>query len=329
MTYKLVNITKEGNQLDITTLVSEIHWSSDINQAARQMEITMAFGGDYYLPKYDVPLGSLLILFNDAVEIIRTVVFNKRKDTGGGHSVTGYDHLNYLLKSKGTFKFRKMTATAIIKEVCAAFNIPVGDMAETGVVLDKQIFREDQSGSSLYDICMTALKETTKRNGKKYVLRMRQGKLQVIEKPKQTVRWLLTGGSNLISADYGENIEEMKNRILVVGDKDQVLARVENPALIKRYGLLQEVATESSVKAGEARTIAQNMLKELGKVSREARIECLGIDEVEAGTAIEVRETLTGLIGIFYVDTDKHTISNGQHTMNLTLNWTDEVSTDG
>ena len=119
----------------------------------------------------------------------------------------------------------------------------------------------------------------------------------------------------------------MKNKILIVGDKDQIIAQVQDDNLIKMYGILQELKQESDITAGEAQTMAANLLKELGKITRLAGLECLGIDDVEAGTAIEVKESITGLTGTFYVDTDDHTIQNGSHTMNLKLNWSDIVDT--
>lgn len=323
MTYKLINNLADGTQYDITQLAQTIKWSGDIRQAARKLEIEFAYGRDYYLPRYDVPLASLLILYNDDQEIIRAVVFDRGKSASGGQKVTAYEHSIYLAKSKDTKIFRGMTATAIIKQLCSWYGVPAGDIVDTVVPLEKLLLRQ----KTIYDMMVIALTETSKRNGKKYQIRMSQGKLNVIEKGAQVVRWLITEGQNLIDADYSENINEMRNRIIIVGDKDQVLAEVKDMDLIRQYGLLSELRQEGNIKAGEAQVMAQNLLKDLGKVSREAGLSCLGIDEVQAGTAVEVKESLTGLIGTFYVDTDEHTLQNGQHTMQLKLNWTDEVAT--
>lgn len=323
MSYTITNVLAGGSAYDITQLVRSMKWGGDIRQTARKMEIPLAYGRDYYLPKYEAPMGSLLVLRNDNSEILRGVIFDRKKDTDGGYSLVAYDHLIYFLKNKATYIFRGMTADAIINKLCKAFGVPVGDIASTGVALDKLILRE----KTIYDMAVIALTETTKRNGKKYIIRMKEGKLFVIEKSQQPLRWLITEGQNLISASYSESINEMKNRILIVGDKDQVLAQIEDSDLIKQYGILQELKREGNIKTGEAQTMAANMLKDLGKVSKEASINCLGLDDVEAGIAIEVKESLTGLAGTFYVDTDDHTVENGQHTMALKLNWTDEVAT--
>jgi hypothetical protein len=322
VSYQLLNILKDGSGYDITPLAGSIKWSGDIRQAARKLEVSRAFGKDFYLPKYDVPLGSILILNGAAGEIIRAVAFSVEKDTDGGYQVAGYDHLVFMVKSTGTYKFKGIPADDIIRKLCGDFNITVGDIPSTGIPISV-IMREQ----TIYDMCLIALTETSKRNGKKYQLRMRAGRLQVVEKGQQTVRWLITEGQNLSRVSYSESIEDMKNRIVITGDNDQVLATVDDTALISQYGLLQEMKKENKISTGEAQQMASNLLKDLGKVMRESTITCLGLDDVEAGVAAEVKESLTGLTGIYYVENDSHTVENGQHTMTLKLAWTDEVAT--
>lgn len=318
----LINIERGGKATDISELVSSVTWSGDIRQASRKLEIDLAIGRDNQLPKYNIPLGSLLVFENNGKELFRGIVFNNKKDTDNKYSITSYDHLIYLLKSTGTYIFRKMTATNIIKKLCNDFGIPLGGITNTGVVLDKLILRN----MSIYDMCIVALTETSKRNGKKYHMYMEKGKLYLKEKAEQLIRWVISEGNNLQSASYSESIDDMRNKIVIMGDKDKVLATVEDKSLIRQYGLLQELQEENDINSHEANTIAKNLLKKLGKVSKKASISCLGIDDVVAGSAIEVKESLTGLVGTFYVDTDKHKFENGQHFMDLKLNWTDEVA---
>jgi hypothetical protein len=319
---KLINVTQNG-VFDISSLVTKVTWGGDIRQVARRLTVTMPLTDDAYYPKYNVPLGSILIFKTDEDrEILRAVVFDINKSTSGSTQIVAYDHLKYLLSSRGTYRFSSMTAGAIIKKLCSEFQIPVGNIPDTGITLSKLLVRDE----TIYDICVMALTETTKRNNKKYMLRMKEGKLNVIEKGAQTVRWLITEVQNLMTTVYSESISEMRNRIVVVGDQDKVLATIEDTTLIKQYGVLQDLKRESEITTGEAQTIAKNLLKELGRVGRKAEITCLGLDDVEAGTAIEVQESLTGLTGTFYVDTDEHTFENNTHTMRLKLNWTDEVA---
>jgi hypothetical protein len=321
MTYTLIHVRKDGDAFNITPLAESIRWGGEIRQAARKLEVNLAFGRDHYLPRQNIEIGSLLILKNGNKEIIRGVIFEAAKDSDGGYSIKAYDQLIYLLKNNGTYLFRNMRADEIIRKLCADFGIPAGTIPNTKEKLEKLLLRD----MNIYDMCLIALTETTKRNGRKFFMRMQEGKLHVVEKGAQPLQWAIREGSNLISASYSENINETRNRVVIVGDKDQVLAKVEDRNLINQFGLLQELRREDNIKTGEAQIIAKNLLKELAKMSREASITCLGIDEVVVGTAIQVEEGLTGLKGTFYVDSDDHSLENGQHMMTLKLNWTDEV----
>ena len=75
--------------------------------------------------------------------------------------------------------------------------------------------------------------------------------------------------------------------------------------------------------------IAEKMLK---GIEQNAEIEITG-DSSEslkciAGNAVKIREPYTGLVGLFYIDTDEHEWQEGQHTIRLGLsfqNLMDEV----
>jgi hypothetical protein len=323
MGYYLVNTLRDGTSQEITPVASNISWGGDIKQAARRLEVDLAFGDDPNLPRVNVPLGSLLILRNDSEELIRGVVFEVQKDTSGMFKVVCYDHLIYLLKSQGTYIFRNMTPEAITQKLCSDFNIPPGTIAASGVTLNKLILRD----MSIYDMIIAAWTEASKRNGKKYMPKMKEGKLTVIEKGAQASRWIIAEGENLSSASSSESINDMKNKVIIMGDKDQVLAEISSENLISQYGTLQELRNEGNITAGEAQSIARSLLEDLAKISQDTTISCIGIDEVEAGSAIEVTESLTGLSGAYYVGNDEHSVQGDQHMMTLKISLTDDVET--
>lgn len=322
MSYVITNITQDGFQYDISQVVSTVSWGGDVREAARRLELEIAYGRYYYTPKYTPPLGSIIMLKNEK-ELFRGVVWEVSRGTEGTAHITCFDHAIYLTNNVTTYKFVNMTPEAIITKFCNDFGITVGSLAPTGVNLAKLILRDH----ALYDMALVALTEATKRNGKKYHLIMREGKLNTEEKGKQVLRWLITEGQNLMEASRNESLSDMRNRVVIVGDKDQVLADLQNADLIKNYGMLQEYKRESNIKAGEAQVIAQNLLKELAKVSQALEITALGIDDVEAGKSVEIKETLTGITGQYYVLNDEHKLENGVHTMRLVLSLETVVAT--
>lgn len=322
MSYVITNITRDGFQYDISQVVSTVSWGGDVREAARRMELEVAYSRDHYAPKYIPPLGSVIMLKNDT-ELFRGVVWEVSRGTQGTAHIVCFDHAIYLTNNISTYKFVNMTPEAIITKICGDFGINIGSLAPTGVNLAKLILRDH----TLYDMALVALTEATKRNGKKYHLIMREGKLNTEEKGKQILRWLLTEGQNLMEASRSESLENLRNRVVIVGDKDQVLADLQNADMVKQYGMLQEYKRESNIQAGEAQVIAQNLLKELAKVSQALEIATLGIDNVEAGKSVEIKETLTGIAGQYYVLQDQHELKNGNHTMRLVLSLETIVAT--
>lgn len=322
MNYKLINVLNDGNQYDITSLVSSYRWGGDIKEAARHLEVSFAYTDDYFIKKYDVPLGSILIFYIDDIEIIRVVVFSLDKTTDKTLTVKGYDHAIYLLKNQTTKVLTKITASQFIRNICNEFGVPVGEIVDTGVPLTK-IYRD----KALYDQAISALTDTTTANGKKYIIKMKQGKLNTWEKAEQTIRWKIEDGVNLSQASYSESIEDMKNKIVITGEKDKVIATVQDDNLIKLYGIFTEQMSYDNATDGEVNSYANNKLKELSPVKKEASISCIGINDVEAGVAVELENSLLGLFGTFYVDNDEHTIENQNHMMSLKLRLTDDVAT--
>ena len=158
---------------DITQLISNYTWSGDYKQAARTLEFGVAVSPhDYYLPKHYIALGDMIKLLDDKdKELFQGYVFTKEKSISGTTmSVTTYDGLIYLLKSKGTYNFKNMSPEQITKKVCGDFGISVGNLASTGIILNSI-----SDGESIYSIIMTSYTLASKRNGKKYIPRMING----------------------------------------------------------------------------------------------------------------------------------------------------------
>ncbi|MGB9813536.1 MAG: XkdQ/YqbQ family protein [Thermovenabulum sp.] len=311
---KVILINSSGTK-DITQLITKITWSGDYQQAARKLETNVAVSPtDYYLPKIYIALGNMLkLLTDDGIELFQGYVFYKEKSISNNEMrITAYDGLIYLLKSKGTYNFKKMTAEAITKKVADDFGIPVGTLANTGIV---QSFIAD--GQTIYDIIMQAYTNASKQNGKKYMPIMQQGKLNVIEKGKSVARYVLSSDSNIEDATYTESIENMINRVKIYDENKNLIGTVENSEWIKLYGILQEVYVKEKDK--NPQIVAKNMLKGVERTASLSGV--LGNTDCITGMAVQVKESYTGLVGLFYIDTDTHTWQNGQYTMDLGLSF--------
>jgi hypothetical protein len=321
MSYKLINIRKDGSKYDLSQIYSSIKWTGDINQASRSLDVELLFCDNDLLPDYIVELGSMIILYSSDVELFRGLVFETNRGHTGSVNIKSYDHMIYLLKSEATKIYNGLTASSMIRALCLEFGVPVGNIAETGITMNR-IYRN----KSIFDMCISSLTETSIRTGKNYFMQMSQGKLNVIQKDPEKATWIIESGTNLSSASFIESIEDMKNKIVIIGEKDEIIATVQDNALISSFGIFQEISNESANTLAEAQLIASELLDQKGVVKRELDIIALGIDQVIAGEAIVYRDEFLGFEGTFYVEKDSHDIQNNNHTMNLTLKLTDEVA---
>lgn len=320
-----VCIMKSGQNIFIEDIVESIQWSGATNTAARKLAFTynIVDGADVTIGPGDVVA---LTRVESKLEIIRAIVVDKSiSGSNKTVSITAYDARWWLLKSKHDKIYRNMTAADIIKSCCSEFGVPVGSLANSSVKHESlQIVNK-----TVWDTIIIALTETRKVNGKKLITKMIKGKLNLVEKVKQTHQWVIENAVNLLESNYSESISDMYTQVKATGkteDKTELSALAKNDAMIKKYGVLQELVNQSEAKTqSEITAIANQRLKELAVLKKSGSITALGKDEIEAGDGIYVVDSVTGLIGGFWVESDDHKVSNRHHTMLLKLAWTDEL----
>ncbi|NNG67349.1 XkdQ/YqbQ family protein [Caldanaerobacter subterraneus] len=295
---------------DISEFVSSLTWSGDLGQAARKVEFSYVQSDS--MQKVNVSLGNQVRVLYDNKEIFRGYVFYKEIDTENDTvRVTAYDGLIYLLKNKATYNFKNITADAITRKIAQDFGIQVGSLASAN--LRQKLIVE---GETLYDIIMKAYTNESKHTGKKYMPLFREGKLNIIEKGKTVVNYVLSSSENISNVTYSESLENMINRVKIYDENEKYIGKVENGEWIRAYGILQDVYTKEKDK--NAYTVARNMLRGIEKT---LNIRALGNVDCITGMAVKVKDKATGLTGLFYIDSDTHTFENGQHMMDLTLNF--------
>ena len=306
-------LIQNHKETDITSYVSTINWSGSKAEAARKLEISMVNSiKDVYTVDCYIKNGSMLKLIENQQIIFEGFVFFNEKSSGSSVvTVTAYDRLIYMLKSKASYNIKNESAEQITDKICKHFQIPIGKLAKTNV---KQSFVAD--GKTLYDIMMKAYTEAAKTTMKKYMPKMNKGKLDIIEIGEKLCSQALTDATNITNCGYSETASNMVNRVKIYDDKGKVIDTVENADWVKRYGVLQAVYRVEKDKNEVA--MAKEMLQD---VQKDISVSALGSTECVAGNSVQVKDQATGLTGLFYIDQDSHTWQNGQHMMNLKLNF--------
>lgn len=304
------------NGKDITEIVTSINWSGDYKQAARFIEFGIAVSAhDVYLPKITIKMGDMVGLVDDeGEELFQGYVFYKEKSINSNEmTVTAYDGLVYLLKSKGTYNFKNMAPQAITSKVCSDFGIPIGNLA-SGSPLNRLFDAE-----IIYNIIMTAYTIESNKSGRLFMPRMNKGKLDVIEKGSKVTEFVLDAKTTIINSTYSESMENAINRVKIYDENGKEIGEVTLDGI---PGILQDIYKKE--KGHDANSRARGMLKGIEKT---AEIEAIGDLECIAGNAVVIKEPYTGLSGLFYIDNDEHTFSNGQHTMRLGLSFKNIMDT--
>lgn len=306
---------------DITPLVTSVEWSGHSEKFNRQLDVSVKNTLDGRKQVVKFANGKAIRFYNDSKLLFVGVVFTWDASTTGEVTVTAYDENVYLAKSNDVRKFTNMKASDIARRLCKDFGIPVGTIADTGYVIPKLIMRD----KSLSDILLYALTLTRKQTGKRFFISNRAGKFYLTSAKSQTSKYLIEAGTNIIDASYSQSIEETITQVKVIGGKKDVhTVKLKNADLAKKYGVMQavEIMEEKSTKS-QVEQRAKTLLKERGIIDDQANVEALGIDDVITGTAIYVREPMTGITGGYYVTSDSHRYDgNGTHTMSLEISHT-------
>lgn len=317
-----------GTQTILDPFIRSIEWSGDVKQAYRKLRVSLAntVNGDVQI----IPIkeGKAVVFREDGVELFRGVIFRYEIDSEGMAEITAYDEAVYLTKNHETKRYTKKTASAIIRELCGQFGIPVGNIADTQYVIPKLIFRE----KTLYDMIITALTVTQKQTGRRYFLYADKGKINLVERKTQVSKWVLEDGQNVLSASRLISIEDVRNRVKVMATddkrKDQLLALAKDTTSEAVYGIMQHIEqVAGDVTKSQAEQRAKQILTDMKKPKEEIKLESLGIHEVTSGKAVYVKQKMTKTIGGYYVQSDSHTYENGAHTMSLLLSLTDDLPT--
>ncbi|EMI10364.1 XkdQ/YqbQ family protein [Anoxybacillus gonensis] len=313
------------NDMDITHIVASVEWSGDVMQACRSLRCLIKNISLHRKRLLTVENGKGIRFFNGEQELFRGIVFTNEINIDGLHSIVAYDENVYLTKSMDTRKFINMKASHIVQRICSDYGISTGFIADTGYVIPKLILRD----KTLYDMIITALTETKKHTGRRFILFNKNGKLILQERKSQITKFIIEDGVNIISARYSQSIEDLKTQVKVIGgdsEKKPITATVKNDELIKKFGIMQHLENaDSKLNKSQIEQLARQLLKEHGTIKDEATLDTVGIDEVVAGTSVYVKEKVTGIVGGYYVISDSHRYENGVHTMSLVLSATDEL----
>lgn len=312
---KIILYKNQSNiSYDISDYIDGATWSGDYKQVARTLELGILFPtNDNNYDRLDIAVGDRVKLMEYDLELFYGIVWTKNVDTSSQFvKVTCYDDLIYMTKNQIAKVYTGVTPEAVTKQLCSEFNIVAGSLAYTGYSRNYVAL-----GQTPYDVIMASYTYASKQNGKKYMPRMMNRKLHVIEKGTSQANIILDPEYNLQNIKYDQSLEKMINSVIVYKSDDGTTVLTETKQdWINKYGKLQK-----TIGYEEEKDNREAAKKEISDLERKAEAKAFGHPGCIAGNIVYVRDEHTGLIGQFYIDADNHTWNQGVHNMTLTLNF--------
>ena len=309
---KLICQKVNGEKLDLTNLLINVTWSGDYKSCARKLEFSLISSPmDKNIPKVDIPIMSTIIFYEDNNELFRGFVYEREKSSDNAMSFLCYDYCAKLNDIKVSKNIKNQTASMIYSNFLSEYGLNKGDIiqANTGVT---KVFL----GVTAYDMIMTAYTEEAKATGKKYMLYSKGNKFYSAEKGIVKLKLSFEEGKNILSSSFKESVSNMVNKVLIVDENGNKVSEVKNDEWLKTYGLFQDVYKFQEDKDSNAE--AKAMLKD---IEQTCSLTGFGDTTCITGYGVQVKDTHTGLVGLFYIDSDTHTWEGGNYTIDLELNF--------
>lgn len=296
--------------IDISGLVGKVIWSGDSKQYARKLSFTYAHTEkDDNIMKVDVPLGSRILMYDDAGKLrFDGVALTLEKNEAGEDMSVGCKDMAFYLRSK-VYNTYMGTPAQIAAAVCSEFGIPVGVLSNAS----KSVSVISTGDKMIYQIIEAAY-EAASMDIHIYM----EGLSLCTEEPGTKLAAVYTGDDSVTDAVYKSSIEELVNQVYIMDKNGKFLRAVQNDADVAAYGIVRDIyKVEDSKKDADAE--ARKLIR---SVENTGSIDITASDyEAVTGRRVRVMKAGSSIVGDFIIVSDSHSIENGKHTVKLGLDF--------
>lgn len=301
-----------GSVRDVTQLAQSVSWSGSIRQTARQLSVRLAIPRDGSAEPPALEEGAALILRKEGAALFTGQLLTAATSTqSAAADLSALDGGRFLAGNDGWYRFDGRTPEEAAATVCRDFGIPTGRLAAAGVRLRRKF-----PGVALDRIITTLYTMAGEQTGKRYLLRMTGGgALEVVEKA-ETARHEIRRTMGVTNA---WNVTGLCNSVAIYTREGRLVRREGDAASQAVNGRLEHAVTQRDRE--DAGPEARAWLADHG-LQQNLTVELLDPPaSLITGEAVLLRDTGSGVSGLFWVDGDTHSWKNGQHTGKFKLNF--------
>ena len=307
-----------ASDIEITKNIGNVSWKNSIYELATTLSFETAKTDNAYLKDliYTPKLGEVIRIVTN-IEVFRGIIITVDDGDRYKNKYTAVDLGWYLNKTSQTYQFKDISVGNAIREICSDLSVPIDSIAELSTTVTQIYF--DKTVSDI-------IKDLLSKQGGDYNYDFTPKGLRIYKIGDLVAYPEFRLASNLAQCyspnfrgdvSHSESIEEMKNAIKIVSEKDNVYKEImvlQNNDLIDEFGLLQKVIKIDPEKEN-ADSVANSELWWNGRIK-----ESYGFEIIEkydsytrAGEVIYVDDVQ------YVIESTDHRLSNGWHFNKLEL----------
>lgn len=296
--YRLVAITSDGAQLDLTEITSALGWAEESRQLAAKITCKLAcvpFNGKSVMELVHpfTPLFVYADMGSGFEEVIRGTVQKYELVESNGEftlNIEAADECQALRQSQDDFYFSDShSSTAILEKILSDWGVP-HEIQVTDAKHAKKVYR----GQYLSDMIEDVLKDLKEKGGGVYFMRAKGGVIQIIPRGSNETIYHFDIDDNVVRVRESFDASEMVTRVKVVGkSKDEGHQAIEATVDGKtEYGTRQVIYQRGDKESlEEAQTAAKKILDEQGDIRRKTNLESPDLPTLRKGDRIRIRSS--------------------------------------
>lgn len=310
---------------DITHVVSGAQLRDERDALSVEVTFTILRNHltDRYAEWYNIAPGTKLRIVNHEKEIFSGMILNIGQDGFVRANDPGW----HLTRSQIILQLDGAAAPDAVGKLCEKAGIAAGTVVLPPTKITK-VWWGSTPESILADILSICAAET----GKRYLRRVREGKLHIYPQPEKPIKLYHKPAGNLTAFDVtlakgtisgSDSAEDLINSVILTdqsGETGRILAKAQNKDSIAEFGLLQQVESLSGDEnTAQARQRVKTLLSQSDRIRKERTIEQLwGDDAAVSGALVDFAPNRYDVSGPLRIISVTHSYGI-PHMMSLTV----------